>query len=393
MRFRASHTSRLLAMLLGGLMAVQAHAASPSSYSFKVLGSLDPSDPSRYSVAYGINALGQVVGQASGNAADPQAASRNHAVAWSADGVIRDLGTAGGSDSIAMDINDHGQIVGTVVPVFSGPGRSAVLWQSSTSDPVVLARGPNSLVTEAHAINNAGVIVGSQAGSSFPNQMTVWNANNPGSQVTLGVGTLSDVSNSGVIVGASIVPGGASDWQAYVNDNGVDVSPKFASAAVVNGVNDQGLIIGQATNGVSLGEGNFPFVAKGGAMLKLGTLGGAFTAPNAINNLGQAVGMSQKAGSGQRYAVIWDGTQVVDLNRYLDPSLAADGWILEEAYDINDRGVIVGEASRRVDLNGMSLFTTRAFVLSPVPEASTLFMMSLGVVAIAWARKRASVVV
>ena len=279
--------------------------------------------------------------------------------------------------------------MGTVVPDFSAPGVSAVVWQSATSEAVVLARRPDSLTSEATAINNAGVIVGSQAGASFPKQMTVWDANNLSAQTTLGVGALTGVSHTGVIVGNSIVPGGSSDWQAYVNANGVDVSPKLASAAVVNGVNDHGQIIGQATNGVSLGLGNFPFMAKDGVVTQLGTLGGEFTSPNAINNLGQVVGVSRRAGSGARYAALWDGAQIIDLNTYLDPSLAAEGWLLQEAYDINDSGVIVGEASKSVEFNGGTVFITRAFVLTPVPEASTVIMMSLGILVIAAVRMRA----
>jgi hypothetical protein len=55
---------------------------------------------------------------------------------------------------------------------------------------------------------------------------------------------------------------------------------------------------------------------------------------------------------------------MVDLNGLIDP---ASGWTLAAARDINDSGWIVGTGT----LNGQA----RAFLLTPVPEPSSLALL------------------
>lgn len=70
------------------------------------LGALDGcSSFSHYSIAWGINAAGQVVGE-SGNGGG------GHAFLWTAATGMIDLGTLGGASSSALGINDAGQVVG-----------------------------------------------------------------------------------------------------------------------------------------------------------------------------------------------------------------------------------------------------------------------------------------
>ncbi len=71
------------------------------------------------SVAYGINNFGQVVGTAETGATytpdDPKGGENGrvtHAFLYSGSGSLQDLGTLGGPNSIAYDINDFGQVVG-----------------------------------------------------------------------------------------------------------------------------------------------------------------------------------------------------------------------------------------------------------------------------------------
>jgi probable HAF family extracellular repeat protein len=59
-----------------------------------------------YSFAFGINASGQIVGESG-----PDPGTAKHAFLYS-NGVMRDLGTLGGSYSSARGINDVGQVIG-----------------------------------------------------------------------------------------------------------------------------------------------------------------------------------------------------------------------------------------------------------------------------------------
>jgi probable HAF family extracellular repeat protein len=98
----------------------------------------------------------------------------------------------------------------------------------------------------------------------------------------------------------------------------------------------------------------------------------------AINDLGEVVGVVNDG------PFIWDSVAGMrNLNDLLDDS--GDGWVLTHAYDINDRGQIVGFGTNPDgDVHG--------FLLNPVPEPSTLIIWSLlGALGIGvgwWRRKR-----
>src|SRR5439155_18612513 len=80
------------------------------------------------SVAYGINHLGQVVGSAE------TAAGETHAFLWDRERGMRDLGVLAGDGSAATGINDAGQVVGNATTgdlLPSGdPVFHAVLWDA-----------------------------------------------------------------------------------------------------------------------------------------------------------------------------------------------------------------------------------------------------------------------
>jgi len=82
--------------------------------------------------AYAVNDNGQVVGD-SGTVDD----GKFHAVSWTGAGGMIDLGTLGGSESIAVDVNASGQVIGdSYLPVTDprlSPEYHAVLWQPISS--------------------------------------------------------------------------------------------------------------------------------------------------------------------------------------------------------------------------------------------------------------------
>ena len=71
----------------------------------------------------------------------------------------------------------------------------------------------------------------------------------------------------------------------------------------------------------------------------LGTIPGAnITYARGVNDRGHVVGEAYVAG-GRRAFVYTDARGMEDLNELIDP---AAGWLLERAWDINNRGQIVG---------------------------------------------------
>ncbi len=124
--------------------------------SLRDLGTLG--DANSNSVAYAINTSGQVVGRS-----DLAGGAMSHAFLSAANGgVLTDLGTLGGSFSTAFGINDAGQVVGsahlagdTVLHAFLFGGSSTV--RAALTDLGTLG-GMNST---AYSVNSSGQIVGS----------------------------------------------------------------------------------------------------------------------------------------------------------------------------------------------------------------------------------------
>jgi probable HAF family extracellular repeat protein len=119
-----------------------------------------------------------------------------------------------------------------------------------------------------------------------------------------------------------------------------------------------------------------------GIMHDLGTLDGSGTQAMGINTGGQIVGKAYRPG--YQTAFLYDNDTIVDLNSEIAPS---SGWTLREAYAINDNGWIVGDG---INASGQP----HAFLLTPIPEPSTLALLGIGAIGLlgyAWRKKRHAV--
>jgi probable HAF family extracellular repeat protein len=266
------------------------------------------------SIGYSINEAGQVAGYSSA----PGGNSR--AVLWSGGG-LSDLGTLGGRNSAALHVNDNGQMVGWSEFNPDSGARRAAIWSGGLS---ALAQVGN--YDAAWSINNSGKAVG---------ECTT-------------IGSTSDVTQPCAWPGGVLaVLGGSQGLARDINDAGT-----IAGWSEITAIDHKGGHIPHAV------------IWDADGIHDLGTLpGGTLTSrANAINASGQVVGagtITSDLATGATHAVLWEAGQVIDLNNCIP---ADSGWVLTEAYGINDTGQIVGTGGH----NGVYY---RAFLLTPTTQA------------------------
>jgi probable HAF family extracellular repeat protein len=265
--------------------------------------------------AWGINAIGQVVGR-----------SDNKAVLWNPVsphsgifGAPTELTQPGGpSLAIGLGINASGQVTGNT----SEAKKEGFLFTPST---------PNG---------NSGSVI--RVGTLPPSQ--------------IGFGT--GINNYGQVTGTSF---GAFVWTPDAPNATTGqitrLAPALNSSQVTLAINNSGSITGPYTEQNGTVTRSFlwtPTTANGssGSYVDLGTLGGP-TRANGLNDLDQVVGDYGASASG----FLWTHeTGIKDLNTLLDPSAAS--WSVLHAYAINNAGQI--GAAALLTQNGQ---TSEHFVL------------------------------
>lgn len=158
-----------------------------------------------------VNAAGDVVGEAG-------TASGRHAFLWTEAGGLQDLGTLGGSSSIAYGINGDGVVVGVSATSTTYPfGNRAFRWTSS-SGMQDLGVSSGWTETSASSVNASGEIVGLLTGDS-PAQAFVWT---PGTGMTpigaIGTAGGEDLNDAGTVAGtfSQLQPDGLSELRAAI---------------------------------------------------------------------------------------------------------------------------------------------------------------------------------
>lgn len=306
------------------------------------------------SYAYSMNNRGNVVGYGDGNMP----------TLWKSD-KARDLATIDSMSGIAEDINDAGQMIGTISIRDVPGGYRPVFWETAIGEPIALPTlGGMSAFVNSGLAENGDCVGSSQIEGDAGYHATWWHAGQPVDLGTLG-GTTSygyEINRRGHIVGYSQTEG---NWTVapFLWKGGV--MHKLKSLGGLNAhaysVNDHDQIVGDSDTKRSLW---FATLWEGGKPIALGNLPGTeFSTAASINKDGVVVGYS-RVGTGD-VATVWTDRVPTNLNDVVDPAAKAAGWILQYAVAVNEHGLIAG--------NGYNTQTGlhRGFLLRPVSLAAT----------------------
>jgi probable HAF family extracellular repeat protein len=302
-----------------------------------------------------INERGVIVGGATNGTIDPLTGYPEVNAALWKNGTIRNLGTLGGNESVAFGLNNRDQAVGfalntipdpyTNVLAFGATQAHAFLWQEGVMQDLGTLGGPDSI---AYAANDNGQVAGASFTNSIPNATTGYPTLDPflwedGKMIDLGTlgGTsclTSTLNKRGQVVGASNLAGDNSQHPFLWDPKKglIDLGTFGGSNGTAQWLNDAGEVVGLAN--LPGDTGHDAFLWKDGVMTDLGNLGRTSSAEG-INSSGQIVGGS-RISSTTVHAFLWEnGGPMVDLNSLVPPG---SGLTLTEAWSINDRGEIAG---------------------------------------------------
>ena len=269
-------------------------------------------------------------------------------------------------ESMALDVNDRGQVVG-----WRGNTSPGKPWEHT---PFIYQDGldtPIPVLYDANGINSAGHVVGSvpvTQGDLTSQHAALFADGKVTDLGTLGgrVSVALAINDAGVIVGWADSPTGAHAFR-YVDGVMTDLGTLGGATSVAYDINSSGVIVGAADRADGSRHA-FLYTASG--MVDLGTLGGASSEARAVNDAGQVVGWSTTSLSGPRVArsafVFSDGA-MHDLNGYLAAPLLTGSsgrgfYLLSAARGINRSGQIVADAENEYHLPGLD----RVVLLTPL---------------------------
>lgn len=270
------------------------------------------------SIAIAVNDAGVVAGGALNTIPDPYAwffllngATQIHATSWQ-NGKVLDLGTLGGPDSVAIFINNHGQVAGwsltnETVAFFGLPVVHPFLWDhGKMTDLVGLGGSP----AQAWGLNEQGQVVGTSwlAGDTAVHPF-LWQSGAIKDLGTLGGdgGEAFAINNSGDVAGDADLPGSQTHHASLWSQGGMRDLGTLDQCSVAFALNDQRQVVGKSTdcNDNTL----HPFLWDQGVLYDLNSLivsGPDLTVfePYYINNTGEIAALALTPDGNPRAVVL-----------------------------------------------------------------------------------------
>lgn len=310
--------TNVLRLVAAGLASwLCAAPAMSASWTLTDLGTLGGTS----SAANGLNNAGQVVGYAQAADGTP------YPVIWRG-GVAVQLSTRPGR---AVAISAGGVAAGNVMSA-DGLRLDATLLTGGNAHDLGTFGGSFSL---AAAVNDSGQVVGYSRTPDEKDHAFLATASG-----TLDLGTYGGqysyaygLNQAGLAVGSAFDVSGMS--RCFLSTGGGLIDPGTLGGRLCNAlaVNDAGQVTGSSSTSAGIGHA---FVLDSRGMVDLGTLGGSSSIGYAINRIGHVVGASRTA-SNQLHAFFHDGTRMVDLGTLGGTSSAATG--------VNASGPVVGNST------------------------------------------------
>jgi probable HAF family extracellular repeat protein len=314
-----------------------------------------------FSLPNEINSNGMMVGSGDIGVIDPMTGFPEIRADVRRNGQIIDLGTFGGTNSLAGAVNNRGQVTGGAENTDPDPWNfgglaglpsptawRAFLWQDGVMRDLGTLGGPDSA---GGPVNESGQLTGFSFTNSIPNPTTgiptvdpfLWDRGRMIDLGTLGgtFGFGNGLNNRGQVVGFSDVAGDLAN-HAFIWERGVltDIGTLGGDNSTANWINDAGQVVGIG----DLPDGtHHAFVWRKGNMTDLGTVGSDPCSNGFhINASGQVVGTSTDCRGTILHTFLWENGSMIDLSAQVLPG---SGFAFVEPVAVNDRGEIVGNGT------------------------------------------------
>src|SRR5688572_22568417 len=185
----------------------------------------------------------------------------------------------------------------------------------------------------AYGVNANGIVVGQSRTSTGADRAFVWDSvngmRNLGTFTGSGQSSATSVNASGVVAGFASASGGNRPF-VWTQSTGLQLPCPIASDSSASAINSSGNVAGTYYAGSS-----YAFRSVNGTFQHLGTLGGTYSIAHGMNDAGQIVGRSRNANIDDK-AFLWD--PVTGFHQLPSTSYS------DEAFDVNNLGTVVGKS-------------------------------------------------